>query len=337
MKKMFYVMLVVILASALGLINFAEAEGPKYKWKWAHIYPTDSDQHKRSETIKKEIFDKSDGRINLTVYPAAQLGDWIEIYEQVMRGSIELALVPVSTLYDPRLNFTWMPYLIDDYASAKKAFGRDGFFYKTLEDLLVEQDIKLLAVWSQGLAGVALTKIPPSPGNPNVAKGIKVRVPGLKAFQVSWEALGYIPTPIPLTDTYTAIQTGVVDGEAGGGSYQAWAQFRDVTKCWVQYNDYFEIWMFGMSLKLWNSISAEDQQIIQSACLKQADLRFDFCEQDDKTYMDKLRKEGVKVITLTPDELAACSKKVRSEGWPVLEETIGKSLMDKIKTAVGVK
>ncbi len=97
------------------------------------------------------------------------------------------------------------------------------------------------AIWPQGLAGIALNKDPKSLGDPNVPKGIKIRAPGLKAFEVSAEVLGYIPTPIPFAETFTAIQTGVVDGESGGGPYQAWSTFRDVTKVWVQYNDYFEV------------------------------------------------------------------------------------------------
>ena len=334
MKKVLFVIISIAFLALFISNNPTFAGEKKYNWKWAHIYPTDSDHHKRSIAIQDELNKGSDGRINLNIFPAAQLGDWIELHEQLMRGAIELALIPVSTLYDPRLNFVWMPYLTDDYAGAKKAFGPGGFFYSTLEELLEEQGIKLLAVWSQGLAGVALTKTPDSPGDPSVGKGIKVRVPGLKAFQVSWEALGYIPTPIPLTDTYTAIQTGVVDGEAGGGPYQAWAQFRDVTKCWVQYNDYFELWMFGMNLKLWNSLSTKDQNLVKSACVKQADLRFDFCEQDDKKYMEKLKAEGIDIVTLSPEQLKKCATKVRTEGWPKLEESVGKLLMDKIKAAV---
>ncbi len=336
MKKILYVVIAVMLVNLghWGKVVSAQAAEKKYQFKWAHIYPTDSDQHKRSEAIKKELLEKSSGRLNINIYPAAQLGDWIELHEQLMRGSLECALIPISTLYDPRLNFTWMPYLVKSYSQAKQAFATDGFLYKTLDELLAAQDIKLLAVWSQGLAGVSLTKTPNAPTDPNIQKGLKVRVPGLKAFEVSYKALGYIPTPIPLTDTYTAIQTNVVSGEAGGGSYQAYAQFKDVTKCWIQYNDYFEMWMFGMNMKLWKSLSQNDQKIIQGACLKQSELRYDFNEQDDLKYMELLRKEGANIIKLTPAQLDVCAAKVRKEGWPVLEETIGKALMDKIKASV---
>jgi len=337
MKKLACIIIVSVLVVAWGLIGTSDAKGPEHRWKWAHIYPTDSDHHKRSEAIAKEVYEKTNGRIKLEIYPAAQLGDWIELHEQLMRGALEFALIPVSTLYDPRLNFTWMPYLATDYETAKKSFGPGGVFYDTLDKMLAEQGIALLGVWSQGLAGVSLTKMPVSPGDPNVQKGLKVRVPGLQAFKVSWEALGYIPTPIPLTDTYTAIQTGVVDGEAGGGPYQAWAQFRDVTKCWVQYNDYFEMWQFGASKKIWDSMSKGDQEIFRSAVTKQSIERFDYCKEEDAKYMKELEKAGAKIIMLSPEELKACADKVRKEGWPKLEETIGKALMDRINSAVGVK
>ncbi|MDZ7811262.1 MAG: hypothetical protein U5L11_16025 [Arhodomonas sp.] len=63
-------------------------------------------------------------------------------------------------------------------------------------------------------------------------KGIKVRVPGIKSFQLTGEALGYIPSPIPFSEAFTAIQTGVVDGVIGSGAEGYYQSFRDVTKAY---------------------------------------------------------------------------------------------------------
>jgi hypothetical protein len=63
--------------------------------------------------------------------------------------------------------------------------------------------------------------MPPAPGDPNVPKNMKVRVMPLAACSMTYEALGYIATPIPYAEVYSGIQTGIVDGQQGGPPFQA--------------------------------------------------------------------------------------------------------------------
>ena len=90
------------------------------------------------------------------------------------------------------------------------------------------------------------------------------RVIPIKACKPHCVALGYIPTPIPYGEAYSAIQTGIADGQMGGPPFQAW-QFKDVNKVWIQYNDYFESWWFSINMDVWNKLTPEEQEIIQQA------------------------------------------------------------------------
>ncbi len=93
--------------------------------------------------------------------------------------------------------------------------------------------------------------------------GIKVRVPGVKAFQLLGEALGYIPSPIPFSEAFTAVQTGVVDGVIGSGAEGYYVSFRDVTTTYVPANTHFEVWYMIISNESLAALSDEDQATLK--------------------------------------------------------------------------
>ena len=94
--------------------------------------------------------------ITVTVYPASQLGDWTEVYNQVIAGAIDMAMQPLSTDSDKRLAITWFPYTFTDYASAAKALSADGYITKIVDDIIAEQGLKLLATYGAGMGGAVL-------------------------------------------------------------------------------------------------------------------------------------------------------------------------------------
>ncbi|HEX77552.1 MAG TPA: DctP protein [Dehalococcoidia bacterium] len=307
---------------------------PAHHWRWAQTYAKGSDHDLRSRAVARKILEESNGRIVIDVFSGDELGDWFTVYRGVMRGVIDMALNPIPTEYDPRLRVKWMPYLVKDYEEAKRAYSPDGFLYRIFARLLEQQGVKGLAVWAQGLTGVSLKVEPPSPGDPDVPKGLRVRVPLNKAFELGWQRLGYDTIYVPLAETYTALYTGVLDGQTGSGPYQTYTRYRDVQGCYIQYNDYLDAWWFIMNLGLWHSLSREDQRIVQDACLEQSELRFERAAQEDAIYLDKLRAAGIKVIILSEEELERCAAAIRQDVWPQLEELIGKPLLNELRAGL---
>ncbi|GAB1486511.1 hypothetical protein MASR2M79_15610 [Aminivibrio sp.] len=93
----------------------------------------------------------------------------------------------------------------------------------------------------------------PAPKDPNVPKNIKIRVPPIRSFELCATALGYQATPVPWSDTFTAMQTGIVDGAIGGGAEGYFANFRDLAKYYIAVNDHFECWFLYMNSEVWNA------------------------------------------------------------------------------------
>jgi TRAP-type C4-dicarboxylate transport system substrate-binding protein len=193
-----------------------------------------------------------------------------------------------------------------------------------------------LGTWLQGFTGVSLSKKPAT--TLEEAKGIKIRTPPVAAFQCYWEELGFTPSLIPYSEVPTAISTGVVDGQAGGGPFQTYSCCRDLNKYFVFYRDSVELWGYTFNKDKWNKLSSEDQKIIRDTVSKEVKLRIDGAEKEDKEYMDKLKKHGLTIVDLadSPDKL----KEARDRGrkcWKVLDNIVGKTWMDQIREYVGIK
>ena len=308
-----------------------------YKWRLAQVHPVGSDYDKRARAFADEVREKTEGRIDITVYSGGVLGDWTENFEMVMRGALDMALTPIAPTYDPRLNIAYyLPYVAETVEKAKLVYTPGGVIYDETLKMLEPLNIKGLAVFPVGAAGCTLRECPPSPGDPDVPKKMKIRVMPLRLCELTYKRLGYIPTAIPYAECYSAIQTGVVDGEMGGPPFQGY-QFRDIQGCWIQYNDYFETWWFFMNKKLWDELSVSDQKILLDAANKQALGRWDYVVEEDEKYRRKMEEYGLKIVMLSDEELAKCANAIRKDVWPEMEKLVGKALMDKIYAAVGIE
>lgn len=334
MKKCLLVFLVVAIITLLSSSVFA---GPKYKFKMGHPNPVNTPYDVTAKKFAELAGEKTDGQVKITVFPNNQLGDWTETFELIMRGDVEMGFQAANAAYDPKLNFAYyMPYVVRNVEEAKKAYGEGGWALDICKGLWAEHGIKCLAVYPVGVAGVSLREMPPAPGDPNVEKKMKIRVMPLKACELTYRRLGYIPTPIPYAETYSAIQTGIADGQMGGGSFQAWS-FRDVNNVWIRYNDYFENHFIVINNKVWEKLPEDIRTELQEAANEASALRWAQVETEDEDYIKTLKEDSNwTIVTLSDAELAACADAIRRDVWPELKEMLGEDLFNKAMQGVGM-
>lgn len=325
-----------LLAFVVTLTAAPAFAAGKHKLKIAQtLYPAPSAHMDAIQRIADEVKKRTDGRIKFKVY-GPELGDWAELNEMVNRGDIDMMLSPMSASYDKRWNVTFAPYIVTNYKEAKEVFGPGGFMDKIFQDWAKDINMKWLGTWIQGFAGVSLSARPATTAAE--ARGIKIRTPPIAAFECYWKKLGFTPSLIPYSEVPTAISTGVVDGQAGGGPFQTYSCCRDLNKYFVYYRDYVEVWGFTINLDKWKKLDAEDQKLIQAVVNEEVLKRVNGAEIEDNEYLKKLAEHGLKVVDLadTPKRLNEARDECR-ECWTELDKLIGKEWMDKIRKQVGVQ
>lgn len=126
-------------------------------------------------------------------------------------GSLDLALSAFSHVsqFVPELGLFSTPYLFDNEEQFAKVF--DGKVGSILDKACQDRyDIRLLSTFTSGYRVFFNCKRPVS--DINDLKGLKVRVMAGRADALTWSSFGAIPTPMPYSECYSALEAGVIDG-----------------------------------------------------------------------------------------------------------------------------
>ncbi len=100
-----------VAASALALQLAAPAFAEDIKLRFAGVFPTDHQGTKMMEQVAADVNAAGVG-LEMTVFPANQLGSGEALFEDVARGNIDFASAFIYSDTDPRLDFLNMPFLV---------------------------------------------------------------------------------------------------------------------------------------------------------------------------------------------------------------------------------
>lgn len=328
-KKMILCILVVAL-SALFLAGSAFAQEKSYTWKVAHIRPAGSEIDKEITWFADEMRKATDGRINIQVYGANQLGDYTVVQERIGIGAVEMGIMSAASNVDKKLLAYTLQYVVPNYELAKKNYASGSPFADYVAKLYEKQDIKVLAYWPVYFGGIGLLKDPGNAEDPTAQKNLKVRVPTMKTWETLANTFGYQATPLPFSEFFTAAQTGIVDGIFGGGAENYHVSFQDLMKCYVAANTHFECWPFTINLELYESLSDADRKLLDAKAKELEERRWARVESDQDKYVDLMEKAGTKVYRLNDEQLKEFAKIGREASWEEFKKVIGEKAFDEI-------
>lgn len=319
-----------LAAAVLATAGVATADTLKI----SHIRPQGATIDNELRAFADGLSAATDGGLELNLFPASALGDYTSVQERISVGAIDMAVQPAATAVDRRMQISAFPYVASNWEDAKKIYGPGGAIHGAMKDLYAKQDITMLAAYPVYFGGIALNTDAVNPGDPAAAKGIKVRVPGIKSFQLTADALGYISSPIPFSEAFTAVQTGVVDGVVGSGAEGYYASFRDVTTTYVPVNTHFEVWYMIINSGTLADLDDAERAALENAALAFEATRWETAEADQAAFEQRLADNGATIVSLTDEELATTAEHVRAQVWPQVLSDVGQdwgqSILDKI-------
>ena len=325
MKRLF------IFAAGLcvaGLMFAGAAQAEKVKLRLAGQYAPEHTTTVLMNEFAKIVKERSNGEIEVKVYPASQLGDYTQIFEELRRGTIDMATISIPSQFDTRLEAVYLHYLAMNYEEARRIYAPGSKMFKLISDVNDGLDIKFLAFNIEGFGGFGTTKLPDNLDDPAGRKNTLMRVPPMAVFQIPCDDEGFQTVSIPFAELYTALQTGIADGWSGGPAMVNYVQFRDVIKHFIACNNFMESNSYMMSKQIWNKLSPEHQKIIQDAALEISAKSFDLAEADDAKYIVELEKAGINVVKFTPEQLQAWADLCRKVTWPKMESRLTKPVID---------
>jgi TRAP-type C4-dicarboxylate transport system substrate-binding protein len=330
--KIYYFMGILVVLSLSVFLSAADVAAKNYNWKISQGIAEDHPAAARCKQFAKLVEEKSGGRIKLNYFPSGALGDWMEQIEANRMGTLEIGLNAGSTSYDPRTNLMFMPYLFATWDEARAAIGSKGWLTPIFDELYSQIGLKVLGIYLNAWDGMAYTKrVDKVVLTPDQYKGIKMRVPPIRIFELYIPTLGFISTPIAYSETFTALQTGIVDARSACPAVEAYVM-RDALSYWVATRDCFEYWFLTVNKDLWNTLAKEDQDILTVAADKVMSDQAQAAEKDENDFKKKLEAAGVKVYEVNQKQWEESAKVVRENAWPkIQEELLGSILMERVK------
>jgi TRAP-type C4-dicarboxylate transport system substrate-binding protein len=197
-----------ILAAAFVVTGPAQSQT---KLKWAHVYEVAEPYHANALWAADEIKKRTDGRYEIGVFPASQLGNENQINEGLGLGTVDIIYTGASfagSIHKP-LAITGAPFILRDF-DHWKAY-RDSQLFRDLakgyEDKTRHKVVAILYYGQRMLTANREIK------KPEDMKGMKLRVPPAPLFLMFTKSVGANATPIAFAEVYLALQQGTVDGQ----------------------------------------------------------------------------------------------------------------------------
>lgn len=299
------------------------AAGGERVWKFSHTRAEGTDNDIMANEFADSLEANIDG-LQIDMYPNNQLGDYTVVQEAVGLDEVQLMLGSMSNGVDPTLSVQIAPYLVSNWDEAYEWYNsEDGLLYNYVAERLEAQNIHLLAVMPKYFGAIMTTEDVTNVDDPTGSKGVKIRVPQMKSFESFASSIGFQTTPLPASDTFTALQTGVVEGACGGGAEQYYSDYGELVENVYCYRTHMENHWLYMSLETWNSLSEEEQATITQLAKEWEAKAFDLAKENENKYIELFREQGVEVYEPEESVIEAYADYVHTKVWPEIASEYG--------------
>ena len=296
----------VLLAAAL-------AAGPvlgQTEIKLGHVGEPGSLFQKSADEFAKRANEKLAGKAKVVVFGSSQLGGDKELMQKLKLGTVELAIPStVMSSESDLFGIFEMPYLVKD-RKHMQAIEKEVFWPKIAPEA-EKKGLKVLAVWENGVRHITNNKHPIV--KPEDLKGIKLRVPEGKWRVKMFQAYGANPSPMKFSEVFTALQTGVMDGQENPFSQIVSAKFQEVQKFLSLTGHVYTPAYLTAGSKKWATLPADVRKVLEDTAKDMQKYVYAVAEKDENELIDKIKAAGVKVNEADKPAFVAASKAVYEE------------------------
>ena len=201
----------ILAVGAAGLALAALPAAAQTKLKWAHVYEVTEPYHTEALWAADEIKKRTNGKYEIQVFPASQLGNENQINEGLGLGTVDMIYTGVAfagSIHKP-IAITNAPYVLRDFEHWK-AYRDSKLFRDIAKGYEDKTRHKVIALNYYGQRHVTANK---EIKKPEDMKGMKLRVPPAPLFLMFTKSVGANATPIAFAEVYLALQQGTVDGQ----------------------------------------------------------------------------------------------------------------------------
>lgn len=328
-------LVVTSAASTLGGFSILTrpSQAAEFTYKYGGNLPGDHPTMQWAQKAADRIKERTGGRLEIRVFPNNQLGSDTDMLSQLRSGALEffsLAGTILSVLV-PLAAIDGVGFAFPDQDSVWKAM--DGELGAAIRNKIEAANLVVMdRIWAHGFRQVT-SNIAPI-GKPSDLRALKIRMPVTPLWTSMFKSLGASPTSINFSETYSALQTKVVDAQENPLSVILVAKLFEVQKYLSLTNHIWGGYWFLANRRTFERLPPEVREIVRSVvdecCTEQ---RAELARLDD-SFLSNLKSKGM--IVNAPDTApfrealskagfyTEWKKNYGDEAWSILERYTGK-------------
>ena len=274
--------------------------------------------YKAFQYFGERIYERSEGQIEVHVYPSEQLAKESEAIRMIQSGIIDMTTTgAVLTNWIEIANFCEMPFLIKNEAQ-KAALINGQIGAQIKREILEKTGLRSIAYFQAG-PRMLTTNRPIQ--HPDDLKGLILRVPNVPSFITAWDALGAKPTPMAFSEVFTSLQQGTIEAMENPLALIYNGGFSEVQK-YVNLTAHVDSWSYVVFGEQQFQRFPEDiQELILSCAKEMQEYEYKLHLQEEKEIRQQLSARGMEFISVDREAFSLAAKQALFESLsPEMQE-----------------
>jgi len=279
--------------AGLALIALGSAAGAQTKLSWAHVYEVTEPFHTESVWAAEEITKRTDGRYEVTVYPASQLGKEADINQGLTLGTVDIIISGSSFAAReyPPIGVTYYPYIFRD-ADHLLAYTKSDTYKALTAGYEEASGHHITATTYYGTRHTTANKEIKQCSD---LAGVKMRVPDVPAYLAMPQSCGANTAPIAFAEVYLALQNGTVDAQENPLTTIEAKKFYEVQTNIALTGHIVDHLNTIVSQSRWASLSDEDKAIFTEVMQEAAERATQKIVARETELVEEFKAKGVNV------------------------------------------
>lgn len=256
----------------------------------------------------EKLAERSGGKFKARVFSNGVLGGDVQVLSSLQGGVVEMMVWNAGNMITQEKDFGIfdLPFIYQDAGVMDRLL--DGEVGKMLTDKLPAHGVVGLAFWEQGFR--LLSNNRREVRNLSDISGLKIRVQQNPLLADMWAALGANPTPLAITELYTALETGAVDGQETTAPFMLGSKYYEVQKYITVTRHNYNPQIVLIGKPFWDQLNDDEKALITEVARETAVEQRKISREAQMTALDKIRAAGNVVTDLDPAILAEMQRAV---------------------------
>ncbi len=309
----------LLFSTLLLLINCKSKENkPEFLFRTAIIVKEDHTWYKAFDYFKQILEERSNGRIEVQLYPSEQLAKEIEAIRLIQAEVIDITTTGSTlTNWFEAATFCELPYLMKDSTDMNLYInGRVGKLMET--EMIDKAGVRALCHFERGPRHLTSNRPIRHPDDLN---GLILRVPNVPSFVTTWSALGAKPTPMAFSEVFTSLQQGTIQGQENPFAMINNGGFAEVQK-YVNLTGHVISWVYAViGEKQFQKLPPDLQELVIQAGKEMQKYEHDLFLENEKSVQQELMDKGMELIEVDNAAFAKkCEKAIYDSLSPEMQK-----------------